>query len=205
MTATATMPGTAGIYVSHLLHGDERTWPETNCYVDLWIELLHARGLEPRACLAFTLGLDFEGDQYTFYKFPLRDLRALYGIEVQELNIWRALTTHAREQVALGRMLMPEVDAFYLPDTVGVSYRYDHGKTTIAIASIDVERQVLQYFHGRGFHTLSGNDFAGLFRLGEFAADASVLPPFAEIAKFDRVEESHSGVLVERALTLARF
>lgn len=205
MTSTAMGPGTAGIYVPHLLHGEERVWPETNCYVDLWIELLHTRGLEPRACLPFTLGLDFEGDQYTFYKFPLRDLRALYGIEVQELNIWRPLTVHAAEQCALGRVLMPEVDAFYLPDTVGVSYRYDHGKTTIAIAAIEVDRQVLRYFHGRGFHTLTGNDFAGLFRLGEFAGDASVLPPFAEIAKLDRVERLETRVIVERALALTRL
>ena len=205
MTATAPMPGTTGTYVPHPLHGDERTWPETNCYVDLWIELLHARGLEPRACLAFTLGLDYEGDQYTFYKPPLRDLRALYGIEVQELNIWRPLTVHAREQYALGRVLMPEVDAFYLPDTAGVSYRNEHGKTTIGIGAIDVERRVLRYFHGRGFHTLGGNDFDGLFRLGEFAGDASVLPPFAEIAKLDGVRALQTPALVDRAMALARF
>jgi len=30
MTATATMPGTAGTYVPHPLHGDERTYPETH-------------------------------------------------------------------------------------------------------------------------------------------------------------------------------
>ena len=205
MTATATRAGPAGTYVAHPLHSDERTWPETNGYVDLWIELLHARGLEPRACLAFTLGLDNEGDQYTFYKPPLRDLRALYGIEVQELTIWRALIVHAADQCALGRVLMPEVDAFYLPDTAGVSYRNEHRKTTIGITSIDVERGVLQYFHGRGRHTLGGNDFHGLFRLGEFASDAGVLPPFAEIAKFGRVRALEPAVLVDRAVALTRF
>jgi hypothetical protein len=202
---TAMMPGTAGLYVPHLLHGDERTWPETNCYVDLWIELLHSRGLEPRAGLAFTFGLDFEGDQYTFYKFPHRDLRALYGIDVQELNLWRPVTVHAVEQCQLGRVLLVEVDAFYLPDTAGVSYRNEHGKTTVAVASIDTSRRLLQYFHGRGFHTLGGNDFDGLFRLGEFAADAGVLPPFAEIAKFDGVREMSPMALVERAVGLTRF
>jgi len=205
MTTTAMMPGTAGIYVPHPLHAEERTWPETNCYVDLWIELLHSRGLEPRACLAFTLGLDYEGDQYTFYKFPHRDLRSLYGIDVQELNIWRPLTVHAVEQCALGRMLTPEVDAFFLPDTAGVSYRNEHGKSTIGIAAIDVERNVMQYFHGRGLHTLGGNDFDGIFRLGEFAADASVLPPYAEIAKFDDARRLETPTLVDRALALTRF
>jgi hypothetical protein len=202
---TSAMPGTAGIYVPHLLHGEDRTWPETNCYVDLWIELLHARGLEPRAGLAFTLGLDFEGDQYTFFKFPHRDLRALYGIDVQELNIWRPLATHAAEQCALGRVLMPEVDAFYLPDTAGVSYRNDHGKTSIAIVAIDVDRHELRYFHGRGVYALGGNDFAGLFRIGEHAADTGVLPPYAEIAKLDGIRLLDTPTIVDRALALTRL
>jgi hypothetical protein len=203
--ATATMPGALTAYESHLLHNEERAWPETNCYVDLWIEVLHSRGLEPRAGLAFTLGLDFEGDQYTFYKFPLRDLRALYGIEVQELNIWRPLTFHAAQQCGLGRMLMPEVDSFYLPDTAGVSYRNEHTKTTIAISAIDVEGRSLTYFHGRGRYTLGGNDFDGVFRLGEFAGDYSVLPPFAEIAKFDGLKRLDSRALADRAMAVARF
>ena len=32
-----------GAYESHPLHGADRTWTETNCYVDLWIELLPER------------------------------------------------------------------------------------------------------------------------------------------------------------------
>jgi len=192
-------------HLSHPLHGEERTWPETNCYVDLWIEVLHSRGLEPLAGLGFTLGLDYEGDQFTFYKFPLGDLRLLYGVEVQELNIWRPLLAHAAEQSAMGRILMPEVDAFFLPDTAGVSYRYEHGKTTIGVASVDVNRQVLQYFHGRGLHTLGGNDFIGVFRLGEHVADTSVLPPYAEIAKLDGIQRLGTAELVERAAALARM
>ena len=56
----------------------ERAWAETNCYVDLWVELLHALGHDPIAALPFTLAIDFEGDQWTFFKFPLRrPLRAV--------------------------------------------------------------------------------------------------------------------------------
>jgi hypothetical protein len=192
-------------YVSHRLHSEERTWPETNGYADLWIELLHARGLEPLAGLAFTLGIDYEGDQFTFFKFPHNDLRMLYGIEVQELNLWKSLETHVAQQCALGRVVLVEVDAFYLPDTAGVSYRYEHGKTTIGVASIDVVRQELRYFHGRGCHTLGGNDYAGLFRLGEFAADVGVLPPFAEVAKLEGVRRLDTRALVERASALTRL
>ena len=49
--------------------------------MDVWIEVLHALGLDPVAASAFTLSCDFEGDQWTFFKYPPEDLRALFGIE----------------------------------------------------------------------------------------------------------------------------
>lgn len=183
------VPGLAapGVYAPHALHSDERTWPETNCYVDVWIAVLNSLGLDPIAGLAFTLALDFEGDQYTFFKFQHAELRALYGIEVEELNPWRGVAAHAVEQVALGRYMLPEVDAHFLPDTAGVSYQIDHAKSTIAIAHIDMDGKLLRYFHNRGCYTLEGRDFDGIFRLGEFAPTAGVLPPYVEIAKLDRL------------------
>lgn len=191
-------------YTPHALHDPGRLWQETNCYVDLWIEALHGLGLEPAAALPFTLGLDFEGDQYTFYKFPLPDLQALYGIEVQELNIWRPLLQHAEEQVGMGRLFMPEVDSWFLPDTHGVSYRREHVKSSIAIQHIDSAARVLGYFHGAGYHTLSGEDFAGVFRLEEGLRGPTTLPPFAEIAKLGGMVHHASPELVRRSLTLLR-
>ena len=44
-------------YQRHRLHTQERNWAETNCYVDLWIELLHAWGFEPLAAMPFTLAI----------------------------------------------------------------------------------------------------------------------------------------------------
>ncbi len=44
----------AATYVPHPLHTDKREWSETNCYVDLWIEVLNALGLDPVAAAAFT-------------------------------------------------------------------------------------------------------------------------------------------------------
>src|SRR5258708_36755226 len=104
-------------YSRHRIHAQERNWAETNCYVDVWIELLHAWGFEPIAALPFTLSTDFEGDQWTFFKFPLADLDALYGVDVQELMIWRPLVSHIEEHVGLGRPILVEMDAFFLPDT----------------------------------------------------------------------------------------
>src|SRR5437764_1654107 len=46
-------------HARHALHDETRDWPETNCYVDLWIELLAARGFAPEAALGFTLTQDF--------------------------------------------------------------------------------------------------------------------------------------------------
>ena len=80
----------AGAYARHALHRGDRAWPEANCYVDLWVELLHAAGAEPLAALPFTLGIDVQGDQWTFFKFPPADLELLYGVDVFELNIWLA-------------------------------------------------------------------------------------------------------------------
>src|SRR5580698_7149173 len=110
-------------YRRHAIHAQERQWAETNCYVDVWIELLHAWGYDPIAALPFTLSIDFEGDQWTFFKFPLADLYDLYGLDVQELAIWRPLTSHIEEQVAMGRPVLVELDSYHLPDTAGSAYR----------------------------------------------------------------------------------
>jgi len=64
-------------YAPHRLHGPDRPFPETNCYVDVWIELLHAHGLDPMAMLGFCAAIDWEDDQWTFFKPPLADLEAL--------------------------------------------------------------------------------------------------------------------------------
>jgi hypothetical protein len=167
-------------YVRHPLHETERVWPETNCYVDLWIELLHAAGLDPFAVLPFTLAAGVEGDQWTFLKCPLADLHALYGIEVIELNIWRTLLSHVDRQLALGRIPIVDVDAFYLPDTSGTTYHTEHAKTSIGIHALDLANRRLGYFHNAGCYELGPGDFAMVFPgPGEVR-----LPPYVEVATF---------------------
>jgi Domain of unknown function (DUF1839) len=174
----------AAPYCPSPLHGPDRTWVETNCYVDLWIELLHTLGLDPRAGAAFTLAIDFEGDQFSFFKFPVEDLRDLWGIEVAEINPWLPLEQHLDNHLDRGRLLTIEVDAWYLPDTAGVSYRSDHAKTTIAVQMLDRDRQRLGYFHNSGYFELSGDDYAGALRL---ASDPATLTPYVEVIKLDRL------------------
>ncbi len=165
----------------HALHHPERAWPQTNCSVDLMIELVAALGHDPTWMLAFTLTQDFEGDHFGFFKVPNADLEALYGLSVQELAVWDDLETHVVEQVALGRVVLVEVDGYFLPDTRGVTYHEAHGKTTIGIAAIDTEQRQLHYFHNETHGLLTGSDYSGaLQRLPEQAA---LLMPYCEIIK----------------------
>jgi hypothetical protein len=193
----------AGAYARHGLHSDEQDWPEKNCYVDLWIEMLHALGLEPRAMLAFTLAVDFEGDNWTFFKPPLGELKRLYGMDVQELNVWRPLLEHAVEHLAAGKLLSTEADAFWLPDTAGTDYRRQHVKTTIALNMLDTEGERVGYFHNAGYFTLEGEDYRQLFRIGA-DPQALHLPFYAELVRIDRVLRRTPAELLASSQALVR-
>ena len=192
-------------YARHPLHVIERSWPEANCYVDLWVEMLHAAGAEPVAALPFTLAIDLEGDQWTFFKFPAADLEALYGVTVFELNVWRSLVGHLGEQIALGRPAIVEVDAFYLPDTTGISYRTQHVKTSIGVQLLDPDTRHLGYFHNSGYYELRDEDFTGLFRLDRrHLLDPEYLPPYVEVAKLPCSGRKTGRALVDTSLALLR-
>ncbi|MEZ4368914.1 MAG: DUF1839 family protein [Kofleriaceae bacterium] len=166
-------------YAPHALHGAERAWPETSCYVDVWIELCAARGVDPHAILGFAIATDLEADQWTFLRPPHGDLDELLGARVHELNLWRPLAEHAVEQIARGRILVVDMDSFWLPDTRGVSYQLTHGKTAIAIEAIDVDGERLRYFHNAGYFELGGADFRGALRTEGTAPE--VLSPYCEL------------------------
>ncbi len=187
-------------HTRHPLHLDERIWTETNCYVDLWIELLHALELDPVAAMGFTLAMDFEAEQWNFFKFPLADLFDLYRIDVQELAIWRPVEWHVAEQIAAGRMAIVEVDSFYLPDTAGTAYRAEHVKTSIGIQMLDPDTGRLGYFHNAGYFELTGDDYAGLFP----TLTSTTLPPYAELIKLGRLARLAPDELVRRAAALGR-
>ncbi|WP_189635667.1 DUF1839 family protein [Rhizobium grahamii] len=172
-----------GGYQSHPLHSSERMWPETNCYVDLWIEVLNAAGAAPEAMLGFTLTQDFEGDQFTFFKVPLEDLESIYDIRVTELAIFDRVERHVETQIARGRLCLIEMDSFYMPDTQGTAYRTEHGKTTVAVNRLDFAGKRIEYFHNGGYFQLEGEDFDGLFQLHACAEDPPFLP-YTEFAKF---------------------
>ena len=169
-------------YRRHAIHGEDRTWQETNCYTDLLVELVHGLGHEPAAMLPFTLAIDFEGDQWTFFKPAPADLLELYGLDLQELAIWRPLAEHVAEQVEAGRPVLVELDAWYLPDTAGTAYRLAHTKTTVGVNAIDLGGRYLGYFHNAGYFALEGDDFREIFQL-EGVPHERVLPPYVEFLK----------------------
>ena len=193
-------------YQRHLIHsnesGESRAWAETNCYSDVIIELLHGLGHEPIAALAFTLGIDYEGDQWTFFKFPHADLEALFGLEIQELNPWRSLAHHIEEQVGLGRPVLVELDSYFLPDTAGTAYKLAHVKSTVAVNKIDIAGSALGYFHNQSYHELQGQDFRDIFQLDGLVHER-MLPPYIEFLKCHPVKLSHAQ-LVEQSVSLLK-
>ncbi|MGO9457076.1 MAG: DUF1839 family protein [Acidimicrobiales bacterium] len=191
-------------YVPHTLHAGEVDWAETNCATDMWIEILHSWNLDPVAGLAFTVGTDFDGEQWTMFTYPEEDLRLLYGIEVHELNVWRALIEHVEAQLLLGHIIPVDVDAFYLPDTKGVTYRQVHQKTTIAVQMLDRDHQVIGYFHNAAYAELSGDDFDAIFHLKSHANPlALAMPPFAAVVRLDAIRRDPPD-LVEHVLERLR-
>ena len=185
----------------HRLHGADRIWGETNCYVDLWIEMLHARKLVPEAALGFTAALDFEGDQFTFFKFPSVDIERLYGLKVLELALYDSLEAHVIEQLRQGRVVLVEVDGYHLPDTQGLSYRVEHTKTTIGIASFDAVRRRMAYFHNAGFFAVAGPECNALLA-GDTTGEARLFP-YAEFVK-DSGKALPAPALREAARELTR-
>jgi len=203
MSRFSVLPGlTPESYRPHALHA-QAVWAEKNCYADLWIAFLHTLGLEPCAMLPFTLAVDFEGDQWTFFKPSLEELRSLYGIDVQEMTIWRPLVEHAQEHLSAGKLISTESDAYWLPDTAGTDYRRKHTKTTILLADLDLAAQRLGYFHNAGYFELQDEDFRQLFRL-EAQPDPAYMPFFAEQVRIDRLERRRAEDLAAMSLELLR-
>jgi Domain of unknown function (DUF1839) len=171
-------------YERHLLHGPDREYAETNCYADVLIEFVHAIGAEPLAMAGCVLPVDFEGDQWTFFKPRPEDVETLYGIDIHEMQPYRPLPEQIAEQIEAGRTLVVELDSFHLPDTAATSYGKAHVKSSVIPETIDREAEMLRYFHGAGYFELDGEDYRGVFRLArEYSAD--VLPPYTELLRLD--------------------
>jgi hypothetical protein len=140
------------------------------------------------------LALDFEGDQWTFFKPPHGEIYELYGLDVQELTVWKPLIEHAIEHLPAGGLISTEADSFWLPDTAGTDYRRNHVKSTIVMNAVDVGKERLDYFHNASFYRLEGEDFRNLFRIGA-PPDPTFLPLFAEFIRIERQKHESPATL----------
>jgi hypothetical protein len=125
------------------------------------------------------------------FKYPVEDLRRLYGIEVDELNVWRSLLDHVVEQLSLGHLMTMDADAWYLPDTVGLTYQLVHQKTTVMVQMVDPDERLLGYFHNGGYYELCSDDFDALFAIAG-------IPPYAESVRIG----TGPPAVVDRAVSL---
>ena len=197
----------ASAYARHPLHAEDRQWVEKNCYWDVWIETIHALGLDPYAMTPPIVALDFEGDQWTFFKPSHAELWDLYGVDVQELNCWQPLVEHAHEHVGGGKLISTEADAWWLPDVAGTDYKTQHTKSTIVINDLDIGAKRLGYFHNAGYFVLEGEDFDQTFRLGPDGypiVDPAFMPFFAELVRVDRTVVRGKPELVAMSLANLR-
>lgn len=151
----------------HALHDPDRTYVEANCHLDAIIEVVAAAGGDPTAMLGIAVTTDFEVDQWTFLKPAEVDLRTLYGIDARECAPYLPLVDHVVARLDVGQTLMPEVDAFHLPDTAGTSYHADHVRTSIVVEAIDVPSRRMRYFHNSRYAEVSAADFDAVLGLDE--------------------------------------
>lgn len=191
-------------YQRHRLHGEGRIWVETNCYSDIIIELLHGLGHEPIAALPFALTIDFDVDQWTFFKFPHDDVERLYALGIYELAPWRPLVEHVEEQVRAGRPVLVELDSYFLPDTAGTAYKLAHVKSTVAVNEIDRSAGRMGYFHNQSYHWMEGDDFRDVFQT-EGLVHPRMLPPYIEFVKaLPRARPLRGAELVEGSLDVLK-
>lgn len=186
-------------WIAHRLHALDRDWPETNCELDHWIELAAFNGLEPEAMLGFTVAQDYLGDQFTLLVPPKEDLRRLYGASADMYALYGHFEDQIVARTAAGGVIALDTDAFYLPDSFGVSYRRRHVKTTIAIQAVRPQERSLDYFHNLGFWRLEGEDYdMVVFRPPHLQID-DIIPPYAELIRFERDPMRGAGL---RAATI---
>ena len=152
----------SGIPTAWQHNGQDRVWPETNRYTDLWLCVLAALRLDPTACLPYTLAVDFLDDQWTQFRPSHDDLYTLYGIEVQTLHLWQPLVEHLQSQLGAGRLVVVDVPTRSLPDGAGGLLHPRHATETIVVNEIDTVGERLGFFHRTDYRVLLGPEYRRL-------------------------------------------
>ncbi|MDO4255062.1 MAG: DUF1839 family protein [Kocuria sp.] len=200
---TTTYPGlSVDGFQQHPLHQQDSLWSNTNCYLDVWIELLHGMGRRPEPLFAAAVAAETQVEQFEFLKIDHRDLEEVHGIRVGEYDVWTSLLEHVITQMRAGNLIIVEADAHWLPDTRGISYRIEHTKTSIVPLHVDREHQHLVYLHNEGLHELRGSDFE--FVLGPRRSEGIVPSPYVELVRMERLTEANDDAAREHTIRLLR-
>lgn len=174
---------------AHPLHQDESVWSNTNCYLDVWIELLHGMGRRPEPLFAVAVAAETQVEQFEFLKVDHRDLEEVHGLRVGEYDVWKSLLEHVLAQMTAGNLMIVEADAHWLPDTRGISYGIEHTKTSIVPLRVDPQQRHLVYLHNEGLHELRGEDFD--YVLGPQRCQGIVPAPYVELVRLDRLSPAN--------------
>lgn len=193
---------TADGFRQHAVHRQDSVWSNTNCYLDVWIELLHGLGRRPEPLFAAAVAADTVVEQFEFLKVDHRDLEQVHGIRVGEYDVWRTLIEHVLTQMRAGNLMIVEADAHWLPDTRGVSYGIEHTKTSIVPLHVDAADRHLVYLHNEGLHELGGEDFDHV--LGEARAGGIVPAPYVELVRMDRLTPADDDAARAHTVRLLR-
>lgn len=187
------------------LRGGNPVWSHVNCQIDLWIELLHGLDFPPIAALPCTVRQDFDADHFTPCRFPAADLERLYGITIHALTLYDSLEAHVAAQTSRGNIVVMELDSCQLPPVPGAGYQRHRSPTCIAIDALVPEASAMGYYHSDGYHTVSGEDYAAVFRLapGVCSPDALCFT-HADVVRRSAPAQADAALL-DASLQLLRF
>ena len=196
----------AATYQRHALHAEDRVWVEKNCYVDIWIEVLHALGLRAAGDAAVrrraSTSKAISGRSSSRRTTSCCDL---YGVDVQELNVWRPLLEHARRaprrrqaDLDRGRRVLAARHRGHRLPARSTPRRRSSSRTSISTSSGSATSTTPATTRSRA------RTSRRLFRVGA-APDPTFMPLFAELVRIDRVVKRPAAELraMSRAL-LAR-
>ena len=155
----------AALRASSAAHAATAAWPETNCYVDLWIELLHALASSRwRRCRSRSPST--RRRPVDVLQVPPRRPRRALRRRRHELNVWRSLHRSRCRAAGPGapvdrrsRRVLSARHGGHVLSHASTSRRRSRSRRSI------VEERRLGYFHNAGYYELDGDDFAGVFRL----------------------------------------
>ena len=176
----------AGAYARHALHRGDRAWPEVELLRGPLGRTAPCGGRRAAGRAALHARRRRRGRSVDLLQVSVSRSRALYGVDVFELNIWRPLPIHISRAARPGPPRHRRSGRL-LPARHGghARIRREHVKTSIGIQALDAQRRRLGYFHNAGYYELLGGRLRWRLPPRRPPADPMYLPPYVEVAKLD--------------------